>query len=79
MHLGLSHFIAIGCIVVVWLLNIFGIRPAVWISYVTGAGLLVPLFVFIVLPYFTGAWHSSNMTWSLHGWPASRPRWSTCS
>jgi amino acid transporter len=67
-HLGLSHFIAIGCIVIVWLLNIFGIRPAVWISYVTGAGLLIPLFVVIVLPYFTGAWHSSNMTWSLHGW-----------
>ena len=66
-HLGLSHVIAIGCIILVWLLNIFGIRPAVWISYVTGAGLMVPLFVFIVLPYFTGTWHSSNMTWALHG------------
>src|SRR4029077_12622237 len=39
-----------------------------WVSYVTGVGLLIPLFVVIVLPYFTGAWHSSNMTWSLHGW-----------
>jgi amino acid transporter len=67
-HLGLPHFIAVACIVVVWLLNVFGIRPAVWISYVTGAGLMVPLFVVIVLPYFTGDWHSSNMTWSLHGW-----------
>src|SRR6266550_7516913 len=67
-HLGLPHFIAVACIVVVWLLNVFGIRPAVWISYVTGAGLMVPLVVVIVLPYFTGAWHSANMTWSLHGW-----------
>src|SRR6266498_1771904 len=67
-HVGLPHIIAIGCIVAVWLLNVFGIRPAVWISYVTGAGLMVPLFVFIVLPYFTGTWHSSNMTWALHGW-----------
>jgi amino acid transporter len=67
-HVGLPHVIAIGCIVAVWLLNVFGIRPAVWISYVTGAGLMVPLFVFIVLPYFTGTWHSSNMTWALHGW-----------
>jgi amino acid transporter len=67
-HLGLPQFLAIGCIVAVWLLNVFGIRPAVWISYVTGAGLMVPLFIFIVLPYFTGDWHSSNMTWALHGW-----------
>jgi amino acid transporter len=67
-HLGLPQFIAIACIVAVWLLNIFGIRPAVWISYVTGAGLMVPLLVFIVGPYITGTWHSSNMTWELHGW-----------
>jgi amino acid transporter len=66
-HLGLAHFIAIGCIVAVWLLNIFGIRPAVWVSYVTGAGLLVTLFIFMFVPYFTGNWHSSNMTWALHG------------
>jgi amino acid transporter len=66
-HLGLSHFIAIGCIVAVWLLNIFGLRPAVWVSYVTGAGLMVPLAIFIVVPYLSGDWHSSNMTWALHG------------
>jgi amino acid transporter len=51
-HLGLPHFIALGTIIVVWLLNVFGIRPAVWISYVTGAGLMIPLFVVIVLPVF---------------------------
>jgi amino acid transporter len=66
-HLGLSHFIAIGCIVIVWLLNVFGIRPAVWISYVTGAGLMVPLAIFMIVPYITGDWHSTNMTWALHG------------
>jgi amino acid transporter len=66
-HLGLPQFIAVGCIILVWLLNIFGIRPAVWISYVTGLGLMVPLVIFIVVPYLTGNWHSSNMTWALHG------------
>lgn len=66
-HLGLSHVIAIACIVAVWLLNIFGIRPAVWVSYLTGAGLLVTLFIFMFVPYVTGDWHSSNMTWALHG------------
>ena len=67
-HLGLPHFIAIGCIIAVWLLNVFGLRPAVWVSYVTGAGLLVTLVIFMFVPYFTGDWHSSNMTWALHGW-----------
>src|SRR5262249_39491323 len=46
-HLGLPHFIAIGAIIIVWLLNVFGIRPAVWITYLTGAGLMVPLAVVI--------------------------------
>jgi len=67
-HLGLPQFLAIAFIVAVWLLNIFGIRPAVWISYVTGVGLLIPLAIFIVGPYVSGTWHSSNMTWALHGW-----------
>jgi amino acid transporter len=66
-HLGLPQFIAVGCIVLVWLLNVFGIRPAVWISYATGVGLMVPLVIFIVVPYLTGHWHASNMTWALHG------------
>jgi amino acid transporter len=67
-HLGPAHFIAIGCIIAVWLLNVFGIRPAVWVSYVTGAGLLVVLGTFIIGPYLSGSWHASNMTWTLHGW-----------
>jgi len=28
---------------------------------------MVPLVIFIVVPYLTGDWHSSNMTWALHG------------
>ena len=68
-HLGLPQFIALACIVAVWALNVFGIRPAVWFSYAAGAGLMVPLVIFIVVPYFTGDWHSSNMTWAIpSGW-----------
>jgi amino acid transporter len=66
-HLGLPQFIAIGAIILVWAINVFGIRPAVWISYITGLGLMVPLAIFIIGPYITGNWHSSNMTWELHG------------
>ena len=52
-----------GLIVVVWLFNVFGVRPAVWFGYVTGALLCIPAFVLMFLPYITGDWSSSNMTW----------------
>jgi amino acid transporter len=63
--LGLPHFIAIGVIILVWAFNIFGVKPFVWLTYVCAACLMVPLLVFIVLPYLTGDWHSSNLhaTW----------------
>jgi amino acid transporter len=28
----------------------------------------VTLAIFMFVPYITGDWHSSNMTWALHGW-----------
>jgi amino acid transporter len=64
-EIGLPHLIAVGVIAAVWLVNIFGIKPAVWLAYATGAMLMIPLAVFIILPYFTGDWESSNMTWTL--------------
>src|SRR5947209_7023289 len=60
-HLGLAHFIAIGTIIAVWGFNIFGLRPAVWFTYVCAALLMVPLALFIVGPYISGDWHSSNV------------------
>ena len=60
-HLGLAHFIAIGTIIAVWSFNIFGLRPAVWFSYLCAALLMIPLALFIVAPYITGDWHSSNV------------------
>lgn len=61
---GLSWPIIIGvaAIIIVWLFNIFGVRPAVWFGYVTGGLLLIPAFVLMFMPYITGDWHSSNMT-----------------
>jgi amino acid transporter len=50
-------------VILVWGFNIFGVRPAVWFGYVTGALLLIPLAVFMILPYFTGDWQSANMDW----------------
>jgi amino acid transporter len=65
---GLPHVIAIVVIAIVWAINIFGIRPAVWMAYLTGALLMIPLFVFIALTYLTGDWASSNMEWNISDW-----------
>jgi amino acid transporter len=66
-HLGLSHFIAIGVIITVWAFNVFGIRPFVWLTYLCAACLMIPLIVFIIVPYLTGDWHSSNIHSSFPG------------
>jgi len=52
-------------ILVVWLFNILGVRPAVWFGYVTGALLLLPAAVLMFLPYLTGDWSSDNMQWNV--------------
>jgi amino acid transporter len=56
--------ILIGAVIIgaIWVANVFGVRPAVWTGYVTGALLLFPLVVLIVVPYITGDWHSSNFS-----------------
>jgi amino acid transporter len=70
-HSGASFDISLpivlgaGAILIVWLFNIFGVRPAVWFGYITGAMLLVPAAVLMFLPYLTGDWHSSNMDWAI--------------
>lgn len=65
---GLPHVIAIAVIAVVWAINVFGIRPAIWMAYATGALLMIPLFVFIILTYATGDWASGNMEWNVTDW-----------
>jgi amino acid transporter len=58
-----SPAIWIGAIIIVaiWAANVFGVRPAVWTGYLTGACLLIPLAVVIFLPYVTGDFKSSNL------------------
>ena len=65
---GFPHVVAAFLIVGVWLFNIFGVRPSLFVGYVTGALMMIPLGVFIVLPYFNGNWESSNMAWSVPDW-----------
>ena len=63
--LSLPIVIGIGLIVLVWLFNVYGVRPAVWFGYVTGGLLCIPVFVLMFFPYITGDWHSSNMQWNI--------------
>jgi amino acid transporter len=64
-HLGLSHFIAIGVIIAVWAFNIFGIKPMKALNYITAGLLVIALIVLIIVPYLSGDWHSANVhaTW----------------
>ena len=66
-HLGLAHMIAIGLIIGVWAFNIFGVKPSLWIGYITGALLMIPLFVLVFIPFIRGDWHSSNLHWTIGG------------
>jgi amino acid transporter len=66
--LGWPHLIAAGVIFAVWVFNIFGIRVAVSVGYVTGALLMIPLAIFIVVPYITGDWEGANATWAVPDW-----------
>jgi amino acid transporter len=63
--LNLPIAIGIGLILLVWLFNIYGVRPAVWFGYITGALLIIPAFVLMFLPYVTGEWSSDNMNWAI--------------
>jgi amino acid transporter len=62
-NIGLPQLIGVGLVVSVWLFNIFGVRPSLWVGRITGALLMIPLAVFIVVPYFTGDWHSSKVSY----------------
>jgi amino acid transporter len=64
---GLAQLFAVIVILCVWLFNILGVKPSLAVGYVTGALLMVPLFIFIVMPYFTGDWSSSNLAYVHNG------------
>ncbi|MGH2874393.1 MAG: APC family permease [Solirubrobacteraceae bacterium] len=63
----LSSVIAIICIIGVWVFNVFGVKPFRWLTYLTGGLLMIPLLVFIVVPYIAGDWHSANIHASFPG------------
>jgi amino acid transporter len=75
-HIGLSHLIAAATIIAVWLLNVFGIKPAVRANYLIGLLLVIVLAILIVVPFVSGEFGASRLTWSLgaegQGWGGLR-------
>jgi amino acid transporter len=57
--------VGLGVVVALWLANMAGLRVAVGVAYATAALLAIPLVVFIALPYLTGEWSASNLSWGL--------------
>lgn len=64
-NIGLPHLIGTGLIISVWLFNVLGVRVSLTFGYLAGILLMIPLFCFMVLPYLTGDWESSNLTFKL--------------
>jgi amino acid transporter len=67
-NFDLNFPIIVGIVLIacIWVANVFGVRPAVWVGYVTGGLLLFPLIVLIVVPYLTGDWSSSHLHNNIH-------------
>ncbi len=72
-HLSFPIVVGLGVIVLLWGINAIGVRMAMSFVYITAALLMIPLFVFIVLPLFSGDWHPGELTWRLaSGWEGLR-------
>ena len=63
-------FVIIG----VWLFNVLGVKPSLAVGYVTGALLMIPLAIFIIFPYITGDWQSSNLEYVHNAGWLQRPQ-----
>jgi amino acid transporter len=57
--------VAVTLLVAVWAANVLGLRPTLWVVYMTAAMLLVPVAVFVVAPYLTGDWSAESLSWKL--------------
>lgn len=61
--LTLPRLIAVGVILAVWAFNATGVKPAIWVAYITAALIVIPLALFMIFPYLTGNFHTANLTW----------------
>jgi len=62
---GLVQLIAIATIFVGWILNVLGIRPAVWVMYGMCALLAIPVVAFGIFAFAN--WHSAGLHFAVGG------------
>lgn len=74
-EIGFSHMVGLGVLVLGWALNIMGMRVAMWIMYVTGAIIAIPLIVFALVPFFSDQWSAGNLQWAIAD--SGFPGWQT--
>ena len=67
MDLTFPLVVAIVVVLALWAGNYAGVEMTMRFAYVTGGLLLIPLVVFVVLPYVSGDWSASNLSWNLDG------------
>ncbi|MET8968647.1 APC family permease [Streptomyces hydrogenans] len=66
-ELGFPILVGLGVIVLLFAAAMVGLHAAMWVVYVTGGMLLVPLLVFMAGPFLSGEWDASRLHWNLHG------------
>ncbi|TWP32565.1 APC family permease [Leekyejoonella antrihumi] len=66
-HVGVQHFVAAAAIILVWLVNVIGIKLTVRLMWLLNAGAVVALVLFIVAPIFSGQWSASSFTFHFDG------------
>lgn len=71
LDLGLGHVIAVVALVLVWALNLFGIQPAVRVSYAVNALVIFVMAAVAAASILTGKLDLGNLTWSLGSGAAS--------
>lgn len=66
-HLDFPRVIAVALILGIWAVNALGVKPVKVLGYLTGALLMVPLVLFMIVPFFLTGFSTSRMTWGLVG------------
>lgn len=67
LSVGFAQVVACAIIVAVWTINVAGMRPTRIFGYVTGLLFCVVLLLFAFLPYLTGHFDTSFLTWKIGG------------
>jgi amino acid transporter len=53
-------FIGTLMLIGIWVFNIFGLRPGVWLGYLLGILTMIPLLIVMFVPFVNGTFHSDN-------------------